>query len=67
MPSPPHRAICFLGTRERIVDVPRIETRMRRWENGTLSMQDGAEHEVLMENAKMRAAILDEMTGFFFK
>lgn len=67
MPSPPHRAICFLGTRERIVDVPRIETRMRRWENGTLSMQDGAEHEVLMESAAMRASILDEMTGFFFK
>ncbi|TQF00251.1 MAG: alpha/beta hydrolase [Spiribacter salinus] len=67
MASPPHQAICFLGTRERIVDVSRIESRMRRWENGRLVMQEGAEHEVLMESSEMRAAILDEMVRFFFE
>lgn len=65
MPSPPHRAICFLGTNERIVDKPRIESRMKRWPNGRLSRTEGGEHEMLMEGPELRAALLDEMLAFF--
>lgn len=67
MPSPKTRTITFLGTCERIVDVPRITDRMSRWSDGTLSMIEGAEHEVLMEKPVMRGKVLDEMVQFFFE
>ncbi len=67
MPSPQRRTITFLGTCERIVDGTRITDRMRRWPSGRLSMVEGAEHEVLMERAAMRASVLDEMVQFFLE
>ncbi|MCW1956691.1 MAG: alpha/beta hydrolase [Roseobacter sp.] len=67
MPAPKARAITFLGSCERIVDVPRISDRMRRWPGGRLSMVEGGEHEVLMEKPAMRDKVLDEMVQFFFE
>ncbi len=65
MPSPPQRTLTFLGTQERIVDVPSIKTRMANWPGGTLRPVEGAEHEVLMEDAATRAQLNAEMVAFF--
>ena len=40
---------------------------MSRWSAGTLSMIEGAEHEVLMEKPAMRGKVIDEMVQFFFE
>lgn len=66
MASPARRAITFLGTNERIVDVLRVKTRMERWGSGVLVMKDGLEHEVLMEAPEIRNTIHREMAEFFF-
>ncbi len=65
MDTPKHSALAFVGTDERIVDVPSIESRVERWANGTLSRVEGAEHEVLMEGGAKRARINSEIKAFF--
>ncbi len=65
MPSPQARAITFLGTNERIVDMQRIRLRMRSWKNGELVIVNGGEHEVLMERWATRHRIVNEMCDFF--
>ncbi len=65
MPSPPHPAITFLGSNERIVDTDRVIARMQSWPNGELEMIEGGEHEVMMDRPDTRARIFDRMCGFF--
>ncbi|WP_137701407.1 alpha/beta fold hydrolase [Marimonas lutisalis] len=65
LPSPVHPAITFLGTNERIVDPDRITSRKARWQNGTLEVVSGGEHEVLMEGPETRARVFDQMAAFF--
>ena len=55
--------VTYLGTNERIVDVPRIHARMDRWPNGDLELIVGGEHETLMEDDETRGAILDDMVA----
>ena len=57
--------ITYVGSNERIVDVPRIQARMQSWKGGHLRVVEGGEHEVLMEGSAIRAPILDEMARLF--
>ncbi|MEL6450781.1 MAG: alpha/beta hydrolase [Pseudomonadota bacterium] len=65
MPAPKVPCVSFLGTNERIVHIGRIEARMDSWANGTLHMMKNGEHEVLMEDATMRATIFDTLSDTF--
>jgi lysophospholipase len=64
-PSPDLPCLTFVGSNERIVDVPRIRDRMARWPGGTLEVVEGAEHEVLMESAAIRAQIMPKIVALF--
>jgi lysophospholipase len=57
--------VSWLGTNERIVGVPRILERMKNWTGGRLEMVHGAEHEVLMEQEKIRTSVLDGIEKHF--
>ncbi len=57
-PSPDLPCLCFVGSNERIVDVPRIHDRMARWPGGHLDVLEGGEHEVLMERPELRDRVL---------
>lgn len=59
--------LTFVGSNERIVDVPRIHTRMENWKGGTLRVIEGAEHEVLMETPGIRNAVFDEIAQLFLE
>ena len=65
MPAPSVPCETFLGTNERIVHIGRIESRMESWQNGTLHLMQGGEHEVLMEGATTRADIFDTIANGF--
>ena len=65
MPAPNLPCDTFLGTNERIVQVGRIHNRMDSWEDGHLHLIQNGEHEVLMEDARTRAGIVDTMTARF--
>ena len=64
-PSPTLPCLCLTGTNERIVDIPRIESRMAHWPGGKLVMIDKGEHEVLMENGALRQDILAQILNVF--
>ncbi|MEP2640547.1 alpha/beta hydrolase [Roseobacter sp.] len=64
-PSPNLPCITFLGTNERIVDVPAIHTRMDSWKRSTLEMVEGGEHEVLMESPAVADPLFDQMATLF--
>lgn len=66
-PAPDMPCITFLGTNERIVDVNRVQDRMQSWTGSTLEMVEDGEHEVLLEDAPIREAIIAKMTARFFK
>ncbi|WP_039019552.1 alpha/beta fold hydrolase [Halocynthiibacter namhaensis] len=57
--------VTFLGSQERIVDVPSIHRRMNNWPTATLDMIEGAEHEVMMEKPETRKAVFDAMVAHF--
>jgi len=57
--------IAVAGTRERIVVLPEIETRMATWPGGKYVSIPGAEHEVLMESPDRRAQAFDAILGHF--
>jgi lysophospholipase len=63
--APSLTCIAFVGTNERIVDIPRIEARMETWKGGQLRMVEGGEHEVLLESDVLRTPIFDEMASIF--
>lgn len=64
-PAPGTPCVAFLGADESIVDPEAIKTRIEGWPNATLEMVDAGEHEVLMEDAQTRAAIMDKITVLF--
>ncbi len=64
-PSPPVPCLTYLGTNERIVNIPAVHDRMARWPNGRLEIVEGGEHEVLMETPEMREAIFDGVAAHF--
>lgn len=63
--APNLRCVTYVGTNERIVDIPRIRARMGAWTGGQLHEVDGGEHEVLMETDAMRTPIYDEISRLF--
>lgn len=65
MPSPPQPCLCFLGSDEQVVDVPRIKDRMAAWPNGRLVIIDPGKHEVLMEAPRVHNDILDQISAHF--
>lgn len=65
MPSPNLPCLTYVGTNERIVDVPQIHARMARWPRGRLVQVDGAEHEVLMEGVALRTRLMNEIIAHF--
>lgn len=64
-PAPKTPILTFLGTNERIVRTKTIHQRMQIWENGTLVMVEGAEHEILMERPEIRNDAFDQMAKLF--
>lgn len=65
MRSPPHAALCALGTSEKIVDLGPIHSRMAIWPNGTLDLFQGSEHEVMMERPATRKRFFDSAAALF--
>lgn len=63
--SPLIPAITHLGTDEKIVDPRRIHDRMDRWPNGTKTIVQNAEHEVMMEVPDARKAFYDDAVELF--
>ncbi|MFQ6550047.1 alpha/beta hydrolase [Aestuariibius sp. 2305UL40-4] len=59
LPSPSVPALTFVGSNERIVDVPRIHARMAAWPNGRLEVIDGGEHELLVERKDLRERVIE--------
>lgn len=57
--------ISFVGSNERIVEVPRIHARMDNWKGGELHVVDGGEHEVLMEGHAIRDGVIQKITNLF--
>ncbi len=64
-PSPRLPCVTFVGSNERIVDVPRIRDRMARWPGGRLEVIEGGEHEVLMDRPEVRAQITAAIAEHF--
>ncbi|MFN3936327.1 MAG: alpha/beta fold hydrolase [Gemmobacter sp.] len=65
LPSPPVPALAGLGSHEQIVDPLAIRERMARWPNGHLMFLDGAQHEIMIERAAVRARFLDACSALF--
>lgn len=63
--APSLPCITYVGTNERIVDVPRIHARMEGWKGGQLREVEGAEHEILMERDTIRNPVYDDIAGLF--
>lgn len=64
LPSPPLPCMTVLGEAEDIVDVARIRERMANWPGGQLRVVAGGRHEVLMEDAATRAAVVRDLCAF---
>lgn len=60
-PPPKIKTVTFLGSCERIVMASPITELMQKWTDGDLVMVDGAEHEVLMEDAPTRQRVYDAL------
>ena len=58
-------AVTWMGSNERIVDVPRIHARMEKWTGGRLEIVEGGEHEVLMETDALRSPVYDGLDKLF--
>ncbi|KMK67792.1 alpha/beta fold hydrolase [Puniceibacterium sp. IMCC21224] len=67
LPSPALPCLTYVGTQERIVDIPRIRARMANWPGGRLIEVESAEHEVLMEGPALRARVTDEIVAHFVR
>ena len=66
-PSPSLSCVTFLGSNERIVDVPEIHRRMSEWKGGRLEIVPGGEHEVLMESTDVSGPNFDDIAQTFLK
>lgn len=66
-PSPDLPCITFLGSNERIVDVPKIHRRMESWKKGRLEIVQNGEHEVLMDSDPVSRPVFDQMARLFME
>lgn len=65
MPSPALPCLTMLGREERIVNIPAIEDRMRRWPGAEFDLVAEAEHELMMESPAIRARFYDKAAALF--
>jgi lysophospholipase len=65
LPAPDIPTVTLVGTRESIVEVPAIESRMASWPRGRLITVEGGLHEMLMEVPDLRSAALSAITEHF--
>lgn len=63
--APPMPMLAFLGSHERIVSVPAVETRAATWPGARLERVEGAEHEIMMEGPAVRARFYDAAAAHF--
>ncbi len=63
--APSLPCVTFVGSNERIVDVPRINARMESWKGGKLHILEGGEHEVLLEKPTIREEVIQNITNLF--
>lgn len=63
--APNIACLTFMGSNERIVDIPAIQSRMHGWKNGQLEIVPDGEHEVLMESAAVTEPLFDQMASLF--
>ncbi len=63
--APSLPCVTWIGSNERIVDLPRIRERMEHWTGGRLEVVHGGEHEVLMEIEALRRPIFDGLQKLF--
>ncbi len=65
--SPDVPCLTFMGSKEQIVDIPRITSRMARWPGSRLEVIEGGKHELLMDTPQTRARVIglmrDHMSG----
>jgi len=66
MAAPNMAAVTFIGGNERIVDSEGTKRLMAGWKRGTLKSVAGAEHEIIMEKPKIRAAFFAAADALFF-
>ncbi|MEE9428083.1 MAG: alpha/beta hydrolase [Paracoccaceae bacterium] len=66
MSPPNYPAIAFIGSNERIVDSNITLDLMTRWKRGDIETVPGAEHEIIMEKPKTRAAFFAAADALFF-
>lgn len=64
-PSPNLPCLTYLGTNERIVDVPAIQKRMADWKRGELHLVEDGQHEVLMESDAVAGPLFDQIAALF--
>ncbi|MEM9968055.1 MAG: alpha/beta hydrolase [Pseudomonadota bacterium] len=64
-PAPNVPTVTWVGSNERIVNVPRINERMASWKGSHLETVAGGEHEVLMEVPALRNAVFDGLERHF--
>ena len=63
--SPDVPCMILLGTDEDIVETSRIHDRAARWPGAVLELEDGARHEVLMDDAETRTRALSRLVDFY--
>jgi lysophospholipase len=65
VPSPDIPCLVFCGRRDAVIDLQRVEDRMARWPNGTLSMIGDGKHDLLSEVPTIRDDVIARIDGFF--
>lgn len=63
--SPAVPSLCFVGSREKIVDTAAIHRRAARWPEAELIEVPGGEHEVMMEAPALRRMFFDRTLAHF--
>ena len=64
-PSPDLPCITFVGSDEAIVEIDAMRTRMNAWPGGRLEIMPESRHEVLMERAEIREAVVAQIAELF--
>jgi lysophospholipase len=54
-----------IGTAEKVVDIRPVEEIMTRWKGGSLTLVEGAEHELMMERRPVREGFFDAAASLF--
>lgn len=64
-PAPDVPGICVAGSNERIVELAAMRARMSGWDGSRFVLEQGAEHEIMMERPEVRTRFFDTATALF--